>query len=213
MATTDAKDAKKQIRSEFKRKLANLSEQEVLSQSRNAQNVILRMLEYQQAKRIGIYLSMPKSEAQTDGLVGDALSHMKEVFVPYIYSVGVGKPTQKVMDMLKLDGFEEYSKLERDSWGIPSLGKERLDERENAMGVTGLSFKPDGEARELNEESVDGLDLIVVPGVAFDLEMNRMGHGAGFYDKFLTRFTDGGKRRKPYLGKWSHCSMRFSSGS
>lgn len=43
--------------------------------------------------------------------------------------------------------------------------------------------EPSGE----KYENLKAVDLIIVPGVAFDLENNRMGRGKGFYDKFLSQ--------------------------
>jgi 5-formyltetrahydrofolate cyclo-ligase len=34
---------------------------------------------------------------------------------------------------------------------------------------------------------VDDIDLVVVPGLGFDLEGHRLGRGAGFYDRFLSQ--------------------------
>lgn len=199
MATDKRQNIKTELRSSIQATLSGLSALDVSRQSEICQSVVLSLPEYRQARRIGIYLSMPKAEAQTDILVHDALESGKEVFVPYIYSIGIEKPKRKVMDMLELTSVREYEGLGSDAWGIPKLPMEGREQRENAMGGVGRSFESDGSAKAV--EVVDGLDVIVVPAVAFDTEMNRLGHGAAFYDTFLSRFCESEKRPKPFLGE------------
>ena len=49
----------------------------------------------------------------------------------------------------------------------------------------------------------DGLDIVLMPGVAFDRQMNRIGHGKGYYDRFIQQCYDYAKklgREPPALG-------------
>jgi len=44
------------------------------------------------------------------------------------------------------------------------------------------------EPSEARPIKLDEIDLIIVPGAAFDCQGNRLGYGAGFYDKLLSSF-------------------------
>jgi len=64
------------------------------------------------------------------------------------------------------------------------LSEVRDPDRELVPGTYGV---PEPRPEFVRPVDPDELDLIVLPGVAFDERGGRIGHGAGFYDRFLKR--------------------------
>jgi len=56
-------------------------------------------------------------------------------------------------------------------------------DKDIAPGVWGIP-----EPREVLPVTIDDVDFMIVPGLAFDLNGNRLGYGAGFYDRILPLF-------------------------
>lgn len=92
--------------------------------------------------------------------------------------------------MLSLRSLEDFKTLKRNSWGIPTPPKSSISERENCLD-RGISHE--------NDEF--GLDLIIVPGVAFDHSCRRLGHGKGYYDFFFKRYQDSEVKKMSVLSK------------
>lgn len=69
---------------------------------------------------------------------------------------------------------------------IPS---ELIDyEKDLAPGYYGIPEPQPGTLRPVDPLAID---LLIVPGVAFDLQGNRLGYGGGYYDRFFERLRPG----------------------
>lgn len=138
---------------------------------------------YREANRISIYLSMPAAEIQTDAIVRHALESGKQVFVPYLHRPPLPTPDTpaRVMDMVHLESLQDYESLKRDTWGIPSIDPATVYQRQRILG-----------GPDIHKSDVATLDLMLMPGVAFDIDqagfVRRLGHGKGFYDFFINRY-------------------------
>ncbi len=62
---------------------------------------------------------------------------------------------------------------------IPTVVTSMDDLREGSYGI----LEPNAHAPQLNPTD---LDVVVVPGLAFDRHNNRLGRGIGYYDRFLS---------------------------
>ncbi|KAH8146575.1 uncharacterized protein LAJ45_09257 [Morchella importuna] len=203
--------AKRQLRSSVKKTILSLPAENILSQSQICVNTLLSLPEYQSSRRISIFLSMPMKEVDTSCIVEDALIQEKMVHVPYIHrqsksSLGMVDPASvssppNLMDMLSLFSQVDYESLEPDSWGIPTIPEHSVPGRSNCLDH-------------------EGLDLIVMPGVAFDEGFRRLGHGKGYYDYFLARYKQlvdskgaEGKMRMPILVALALKEQIFEDGT
>lgn len=55
----------------------------------------------------------------------------------------------------------------------------------------GLWDIPEPRAEAMRPAEASEIDFVVVPGVAFDEKGNRLGYGAGYYDRFIPRLNSG----------------------
>ncbi|KTW28049.1 5-formyltetrahydrofolate cyclo-ligase [Pneumocystis carinii B80] len=123
---------------------------------------LIRLPEFKKSKSISIYLSMVHGEISTDEIIKHSHQMGKKIYVPFIDG--------SEMFMFYLHPTEDPSLFVKNKWGIPQPSKN------TANGI-------------LREEAMDknGLDLIIIPGIAFDRNLNRLGHGKGYYDKYLAK--------------------------
>ncbi len=113
---------------------------------------------YQSAKTVMWYVDAG-SEVRTRHTLSEALTHGKRVVVPYCIVA---------TNELELFHLEDMSELVEGAYKI-------LEPRADLRTVPGKILQP------------EELDLVMVPGTAFDARGGRMGQGKGYYDRLLAR--------------------------
>lgn len=153
---------KKALRKEIKATLKTLSLNNIAEQSEKIKNQLLGLGQFQNAQNVSIYLSMPK-EVQTYPILQEMLNQQKRVCIPCV--TGKERGDMKMMPLVSID---EYNGFKMSNWGIPEPELDLVNSRDD-MATSG------------------DLDLVLMPGCAFDLNRNRLGHGKGYYDTFLEK--------------------------
>lgn len=149
---------------------------------------------------------MPKGEIFTRAIILDALREGKLVFVPYVPATAslTTHESKSVMTMVSLQSKEDYESLRPNTWGIPTPDETTIDGRE----VVGGNHETDLDKVNKERSSKKCLDLVVMPGLAFDKRLRRLGHGKGYYDVFLQKLhqqvINPGGFEMPFLGKALH---------
>ncbi|ODQ79495.1 hypothetical protein BABINDRAFT_37219 [Babjeviella inositovora NRRL Y-12698] len=122
---------------------------------------------------------MPHSEIQTMPLVQNCFADGKKVFLPRCTALKAGMAPrfakQKAfMEMIRMPNVSSVQTL------TPHGPYKLLEPTEGQGFFSTLEMPAD----------TGTVDLIILPGVAFTKKLQRMGHGAGFYDDFIKRYRE-----------------------
>lgn len=149
---------KAQIREQMKEIRNKLSKEEHLHQSQMIQDQLFNTEAYQQSSKVFTFVSFG-NEVDTRMIIERALMDQKKVFVPRVEKHGL-----EFYEIYSLNG------LIPSKFGVPEP-------------------EPDIERMySPSEQELKECILMVMPGLAFDVSGNRIGYGAGYYDRYLSRF-------------------------
>lgn len=172
----DLKAAKQALRKDLRAKLASMDDDAIMRASEAVAHQLFALPEYTKSKGVACFLSMPK-EFNTRPIVERLFQDGKRVFFPRVESVKEHK-----MSMLEASSLADVDSFPPGRWNIPEPAR-------------------DGPARVEACDDASDLDLIVVPGLAFDRHGGRLGQGAGFYDRYLARIEESkGKNKVALVG-------------
>ncbi|KAJ8085043.1 hypothetical protein PM082_003821 [Marasmius tenuissimus] len=132
---------------------------------------------------------MPSGEVDTSSIVSEILKSGKQLFVPRIDKKTTGK-----MDFVRVYNTEDLSSSPAGLWGIkePShkySGRPRANALEEGLDMILLP----GKTKLSNQ--IGPRTQIASQGVAFDRSMSRLGHGKGYYDRYISTYVATGRPR------------------
>ena len=179
----DVVATKQALRKKIRAQLKTMTSGDIHSQSIAVWDRLKELPAYQQARSIGLFLSMPAGEIDTDAALTHAVETGKTIYVPQV-GTNFEKADMELRKVFLKNRDPEapgdalfHHQWPRNKWGIP---------------------EPPEEMPVVLAEPGD-IDVLVVPGLAFDSAGNRLGQGKGYYDRFLTRMFADCDKKPPLL--------------
>lgn len=155
-----SREAKTALRQLVKLELLKLDPAHLHQQSCNVLSSLKTNPVFREAKTVALFMNLPKCEVNTTDLINFCFEDGKNVYLPKCH------PQDKHrMTFLKMKSMDQVTSLKAEG---PYKLREPL------------------EGEDIFQHG--GLDVLVMPGVAFNKKGHRLGHGAGYYDTFLRTY-------------------------
>jgi len=149
---------KKALKDTIFEKRKALSKIEITEKSSKIKEKLFSLDEFKKSKNILFYVSF-NNEVDTIETIKELLKNKEENKKNIIVPY-----VEKNNPMLQLSELKDFTDLEPKTFGILEPKKDKI--------------------KKFNAKKVD---LVLVPGIAFDKNGHRIGYGYGYYDKFLGR--------------------------
>lgn len=151
----DGMREKEILRKKMKARLNSQKQSERRKKSRIIQNRLFDRKDFLTSRYVMLYVSRGTGEVETGPIIRKALKMGKKVYLPV--TLAKERTIKPVLLRSLKQGFKK-----------------------GAYGI----YEP-RESKSEKSDRIKKLDLVVVPGLAFDRENNRLGRGRGYYDSFL----------------------------
>jgi 5-formyltetrahydrofolate cyclo-ligase len=152
-----------------------LTDIEIQEQSAMVWKQVIELPQYKSSKSVGLFLSMPKGEINTDLIIQHCVQNGKDIYVPEVgknFELCDMELRKVILDTITIPGDGMFHKVwPTNKWKIP----------EPPTDMPIIPAKP------------GDLDLVILPGLGFDRKKNRLGQGKGYYDRFIAKMTKDGR--------------------
>jgi len=169
---------KQTLRKAIRSKLRQYSTEDITFESQQVWDQIYNLPIYQTANHVGVFLSMPNGEISTRSLLNHAIQAGKHVYVPQV-GANFEHFDMELLQCPQIPNF--YDAWPKNKWLIPEP-------------------PPPSSSMEWILAQPGDLDLIIVPGLAFDRFGGRLGQGKGYYDRFLAKFMSHDTKQPTLVG-------------
>jgi 5-formyltetrahydrofolate cyclo-ligase len=176
-------ESKDEIRKRVLKLRTALDEEEIRSKSSSIFERIVALRQYKEAEIVLAYMDF-KNEVMTGEFIKKCQHDGKKVALPKV--VLENNPGNRVVSV-KVPVVPECTmsvsdKVYADTERILSVYLINDIDKDTMPGYKGI-LEPDSTVLKVLDPLK--IDLALIPGVAFDYGKNRIGYGAGYYDRFL----------------------------